>query len=86
MKPIKKAVHLFIKNCGGIDKIQQAIASLQAMKRTADNEQTEKAYTDFMLRLSKNSGGAKQLVAAALMGFTLSALTFDAVEDAAERN
>lgn len=61
----------FVVKAGGIHKVEQVIASMKVIKDRND-------ITGFIQRVGKRPEGAQQLFAAALLGFTLAAMTFDA--------
>ena len=57
-------IRRFVEKSGGIEKIELAV---EALKGIEDHQ-------DYLLRISRSRAGARQLIAAALMGFTVSAL------------
>ena len=62
-------VKSFVENSGGIRKVEQAVKALSRIHKAGDKH----AVTDYVARVVENPVGAKQLFAAALMGFMLSA-------------
>jgi hypothetical protein len=84
--PVEWYVRGFVVKSGGIEQIEAAVESMSAMKLQADLEGNDNEYVRFMKRLSKRPEGARQMVAAAMLGFTLAALMFRAGEQMAERN
>ena len=83
---LESYVRGFVVKSGGIDTVEAAVEMLTAMKQQADSEGNDNEYARFLKRLSKRPEGARQMVAAAMLGFTLAAMMFRAGEQMAERN
>lgn len=56
----------FVKKSGGIDKVE---AAMKAMQSVEDHQK-------FLQRLAKNRDGARQLVAAAMLGTAVAVATY----------
>lgn len=78
-QPVIDLVAGFVDKSGGIEKVLDTITAMKGVKAAND-------ITGFVQRIGNRPEGAQQLFAAALLGFTLAALVYDARSKQAESN
>lgn len=62
----------FVENSGGVDKVRQAVKALRVLSECKN----EQIISEYVVNVGKQPAGAKQLLAAALLGFSIASALY----------
>lgn len=76
-----RLIDSFVEKSGGIDQVKLAVKALRVLAEVKDDQ----VVSDYVVNVGKQPAGAKQLLAAALLGFSMASVLYRKKERVREK-